>query len=128
MRQSKSPILGILVTVFLVIVNLSFASAQEQKPNADYSWVNGKWNGPQYSLELLIKNGNEVSGQGRVAGAGGKAAVRPAITGTVDGDTLNLEFWYPSTNNRVPVVLVRKGNTLVKKSGKISDSTFEKVE
>lgn len=89
-------------------------------------WVNGKWNGASYQMELSVK-GNDVTGQAQIK-QGSKVSARPTITGTVDGDTLNLDFYYPSTSNHVAVVLVRDGKTLTRKSGKIADSTFNKVE
>jgi hypothetical protein len=108
--------------VSLVWLSLLAAGAYGQAND----WVNGKWNGPNYQMELSVK-GNDVTGQAQVK-QGSKVTARPSITGTVDGDTLTLDFYYASTANHVPVVLVRDGKTLTKKSGKISDSTFNKAE
>ncbi|HEY1266726.1 MAG TPA: hypothetical protein VGH16_05680 [Candidatus Binatia bacterium] len=111
-----------ILFISLVFVSLLVAGAYGQAND----WVNGKWNGSNYQIELSVK-GNEVTGQGQVK-QGSKVSARPAITGTVDGDTLNLDFYFPSTSNHVPVVLVWDGKTLTKKSGKIAASTFNKAE
>jgi hypothetical protein len=89
---------GILSSVFFVIALASVAISQDQAPKADYTWLNGEWegmppSGGQLRMALQVTNGNQVKGSGRIVQGGNRNPPSREIEGTVNGDKVELTWF-----------------------------------
>lgn len=87
---------SMIVAIVVLLVGSSFAHAQEQ-PQADYSWLNGRWEGTLFDggrgiISLKVVNGNQVEGYERMTlgGSVGHFANNTQLSGTVDGNNVEL--------------------------------------
>lgn len=85
-----------LFTVVFLLTSGGWICAEER---ADSSWLNGKWEGPpplggELTMTLAVEKGNEVEGSGFIR-QGGRKPARPDVTGTVNGNSVSLETFFP---------------------------------
>ena len=75
---------SMIIALVILFVGSSFAHAQEQPPKADYSWLNGRWDGRLFDggrgiINLKVVNGNQVEGYSRMTLREPSATLRPPI-------------------------------------------------
>ena len=99
--------IGLAVALFW---SIAIALAQEQTPKADYSWLNGKWEGAPplggtMQMELTVDKGNHVKGSGHIVQRGSRLNPQATrqIEGTVNGNKVEFEFF--GANGTVKYVL-----------------------
>jgi len=101
----------------------TLAAAQDQAGKPDYSWLNGKWRGPapvvggSTELNLKVVSDNQVEGfEALERNLGrGKQTVRYPITGTVNGEIIDLSIL--RDRGRVKLQLKHAEETLTGKFG-----------
>ena len=125
----KKPSLLLMITVFFFIGTVCFAQDQSL---ADYSWVNGKWQGLDWEggmlvLELQIVNGNQIKGTGRSRGTGKKIGVSTIISGTVDGSKVELDSYAQGNKVTTKYLFALVDGALVGKGfdPRVSTESFE---
>lgn len=123
-----------VVLFLLLLVGLNtFALAQEQSPGADYTWLNGKWAGTppaggELQMDLKVVNGNKIQGDGFIPGGGRRSGGRPSITGTVDGNKVVLETYFPESQRRVVYRCLFKEDVLQCSTGPKFHTTFSRLK
>jgi hypothetical protein len=101
MEGQKMKTRSMIVVLVILLVGSSFAHAQEQ-PQADYSWLNGRWEGTLFDggrgiINLKVVNGNQVEGYERMALRGSISdANNTPLAGTVDGNKVELRRGGPT--------------------------------
>lgn len=132
MKNYRTMIPVVLLFAFFINVFPTLTVAQESPGNPEYSWLNGKWSGPApaggiLQMDLKVINGNQIVGSGHVRTGGTKRGARPSITGTVNNNQVELELFYPRTNNTVRLRLSFVDGTLTGESKKTGfQATFKK--
>src|SRR5215813_861669 len=96
-RGKKMKTRGMIVALVILLVGSSFAHAQERPSKADYSWLNGRWDGRLFDgdrgiINLKVVNGNQVEGHTHMFISGGRRHFSgdPQLFGTVDGNKVEL--------------------------------------
>ncbi len=125
----------VVLSVFLLANFNIFALAQESSPAPDNSWLNGQWAGiPPAGGELRMNlkvNGNKIEGDG-VIQSGPRGGAYPTITGTVNGNKIVLETYFPEapgTGKRtVRYRCVHKEEALQCQVGRKFQTTFSKIK
>ena len=126
---------SMIVALVILLVGSSFAHAQEQPPNADYSWLNGRWEGTLFDggrgiINLKVVNGNQVEGYERLAlgGSVNHFATNTQLAGTVDGNKVELRRGGGPTGMRYLLTFV--DGTLagyVRRKGDKVETKFKKM-
>ena len=133
MKISKHSLPGVLFNVLFLILSsaFTFAASEEQLGNSS---LNGKWEGRpplggELEMTLTVEKDNQIRGTAVIPG-GGKKGAHPQVTGTVNGNQVTLETFFPSA---MPQSLVHYDCTLANdalqcktKSG--YKTTFKKVD
>ncbi len=111
------------LTIFLTFATCLFIGAvfAQDQSSTDYSWINGKWQGPDWQggmlvMDLRVVNGNQIKGSGRLPGPGKRVGVSTIITGTVDADKVDLESLGQSSHITTKYVFSLVDGALVGKS------------
>ena len=103
------------VGMFLVI--WIFGCAVQLAGNPEYNWLNGKWfavrgsSGWTTELDLTVVDGNKVIGTNIQTSPNGRRGFGN-VSGTVEGDKVSLEVYFPSSGNTHTYSLIRKGDGL----------------
>lgn len=109
-------------------VLMSSVSAAEQPGDSTHSWLNGRWTGPapgggSLEMDIRVVNQNQIKGTARIAG--GRRGYNPSVSGTVNGDRIQLELYNPGSGNNVKFDLTRVNGEL-KGARKGEEVTFTK--
>jgi hypothetical protein len=98
MKISIQSLTGVIFSVLFLTVCSPFTLAASAE-QVDNSWLNGKWEGQppaggELTMTLTVDKDNQVRGSG-VIPLRGKSA-HPEVTGTVNGNHVVLETFFPS--------------------------------
>jgi hypothetical protein len=86
-----------VVLILVVFGALTFAASEEQVGN---SWLNGKWEGRppaggELRMTLSVEKDNQIRGTAVIPG-GRRRDAHPEVTGTVNGNRVTLDTFFPS--------------------------------
>src|SRR5713226_798505 len=86
-----------VILLLTVCSRFTFAASSEQ---VDTRWLNGKWEGRppiggELTMTLTVEKDNQVRGSA-VIPEGGRRGAHPEVTGTVNGNRVTLETFFPS--------------------------------
>lgn len=123
-----------LIALMFYFISPTLVSAEDKPGNPKYGWVNGKWEGRppaggELQMTLRVEKDNQVRGTGLIPG-GGKKGARPDVTGTVNGDRVRLETFFPGAFPQRSVIYNCKfaeGALRCKTRGGY-ETTFKKIE
>jgi hypothetical protein len=133
MKISKQLLAGVLFNVLFLIVAtaFTFGASEEQVGN---SWLNGKWEGRppaggELTMTLTVERDNQVRGTAVIPGGGRKGA-HPDVTGTVKGNHVTLETFFPAAfpQSRVHYDCTLTNDALQCKTKSGYKTTFRKVD
>ena len=133
MKISKQSLAGVLFNVLSLIVAtaFTFGASEEQVGN---SWLNGKWEGRppaggELTMTLTVEKDNQVRGTAVIPGGGRKGA-HPDVTGTVKGNQVTLETFFPAAfpQSLVHYDCTLTNNALQCKTKSGYKTTFKKVD
>jgi hypothetical protein len=134
MKVSRQSVACALLNIFLLVGAASFAAGQDKPGNPASDWLNGKWDGQppagqELQMTLRVEKDNQVRGTGLIP-EGGRKAAHPQVTGTVNGDQVTLETFFPSA---FPRSIVHYDCTLIEGTLKCKtksgyETTFRKVK
>jgi len=85
--------------------------------NPDHNWLNGKWfavrgsSGWTTELDLTVVDGNKVIGTNIQTGPDGRWGLGN-VSGTVEGDKVNLEVYFPRSGDAHTYTLLHKWGVL----------------
>jgi hypothetical protein len=106
MKISKEVLPGVLVYVLFLIVFSTFTFGASEEPPVN-SRLNGKWEGRppeggELTMTLTVEKDNQIRGTAIIPGGGRKGA-HPDVTGTVNGNRITLETFFPSASSQARV-------------------------
>ncbi len=136
MKSCSKSFVQLVLVVFLCFALKSFAFAQEPSPAPDYTWLNGQWAGTplaggELRMNLKVVNGNKIEGDG-VIQSGPRAGGYPTITGTVSGNKVLLQTYFPEARgSKKPTVRYRcvfKEDVLQCQVGRKFQTTFKRIK
>ena len=100
-----------LILVTLVVVG---GCSTHLPGNPAYHWLNGKWYAERsWTTELYLEvvDGNIIIGTNIQTAPDGRKGTGD-VRGTVEGEKVNFEVYFPHSGNTYTYALLRKGNAL----------------
>jgi len=130
MNINKQSLIGALSSVLFLIASATLAASEEQGGNSP---LNGQWEGRppmggDLTMTLTVEKDNQVRGTAIIPTA--KNGAHPDVTGTVNGNHVTLETFFPSAfpQSRVHYNCTLTNDALQCRTKTGYKTTFRKVD